>query len=399
MINWLKSLAARILGSRNPRTFTISQQWRSNNASEYSEAAIREPRKGNDLIDLVENCWAASHGLSMVANDVFTGSDPDEQGITVECDDVKIKAILDKVTDSFERDDFIRIVTRFLGYGDAFVEIAFDTKSTQPSVKDYVVLPTWEMFRVETAIGELSHFEQRKYVYEETSIQIPSWKLMHFRFNPKFLYGRSVFDSLTSTWQKLREVSEDIAIATRGTGVVPNVFTMPEWADENYKAAFKNDYQERLKVGAVTDIFLNAGMSVAKLSNGSWNPDIKAMREAYELHKQEIYVALNIPLYLAGLQIKGAAEIARAPQQNYERFIFNIQGIILDEVRKVCGLQLDLHQISRDKVKYKLRMPRYSFSGWDSLEAPEEDNMYSDSSVGRNGNAEVFVKGRNGYSN
>lgn len=375
-----QSKRSSLSGSQRPIARNLGLSIRRDSDLEIKESPIRDAAIARELIEMTTWCVEARSVLSYLARDVFSSGDGDDMGFAVSptLDDNETpvnpdtKAIILDLLRRRNGGDYVigggflkKAVRQAVGWGDSFVEISIDKEGVGRDycVSNSIYLPTWEMFRVEDDYGQLLGFEQRRRLQDPDPIQFHPLAIAHFRYEPNYLYGQSIFAQSITDWAKLKDATFDLANAMRAVGCNPTLHFLPEGSDESYKDAYKANYQNMLMDGMITDLFLLAGSDVRKISNV--NPDLKTLIDNVNFLRARI-IPSGFPSWLFnGLDNTGAKDIAGAPARAYARLRNDICSMVAESVRQVIDIELVL-RLGWDKFteigSYRLVFPKFLIS-------------------------------------
>ncbi|MDJ0579036.1 hypothetical protein [Crocosphaera sp.] len=329
---------------------------------EIEENPIREPHLAQELIKIENFSREVYDCLEIAAQDTFASTDGDDIGFTVAetIDDnetavhTDIYVIAMEVIQRKQNHEKMVIGGTLLQkalkwsliYGDAFLELAIEREGITKN--DYCVskslyLPTWEIFRCEDDHGNLEGFEQRRYLHSTSpdNIFTPP-QIVHFRHNQKYLYGKSLWLPSLGYWAKLKEATENLAVAAREAGINPTLHIFPEGYAPNQRTQYKNNYEQRKLSGELlTDIYLLSGMELKKLSSS--NPSLTGLIDTV-LQWRYHMIPSGFPIWLfPGLQPSGGAkEISRAPDRNYARKRYGWCQLLTKGIRQVIDTEIIL---------------------------------------------------------
>lgn len=259
---------------------------------------------------------------------------------------------------------FDLVIDRFLAYGDAFVVLKTDKGINR--LEDFVILPTWETFRVDDRFGKTSHFEQRRYTAQITPTEywIHPVVTVHWRYRRELTYGKSMFaeaaasvPGVPSCWENIKSATQDLASASRSVGVNPTLHIMPDCIDETYRDRYKTAYEEKKRQGVVTDFYLMNGADLRKLSNT--NPDLKAQVNTLIDHRKTLLQLSQIPLWMFGLHSEGAKDIAGQPALAWSRKVNAVRRVLALGLRQIMDLHLYLEGFNREDMIYPIVFPKF----------------------------------------
>lgn len=389
-----------LTGSQRPiaRNLGIATKQR-NYDLEINEFPLRDYALARELIEMTTYCVEARSVLSYLARDVFSSSDGDDQGFTcaetLEDNETPVDPqVREIILDLLQRRNggdyvlgggFLKKAVRWaVGYGDCFLEISIDREGISRGdycVSNSMYLPTWEMFRAEDDRGQLLGFEQRRRLQDPDSIQFHPLAVTHFRFEPEYLYGQSIFKQSLQDWTRLKDAAYDLSSAMRSVGCNPSVHIMPEGADEAYRQAYKQDYFQMEEDGIVTHLFLLYGSDVRKMSNV--NPELKTLIDNFMLWRTRI-LPPGFPIWLMpGLDTTGAKDISGQPARAYARMRNDICAMISEGAKQVIDIELVLKlgwERFLEKGKYRLQFPKFLITEHQATQGTPTDDDESNTS-------------------
>jgi hypothetical protein len=345
---------------------------------EISENPIRDYEKARELIEMCEWCPEVSKAIQEIISSALSSADGDDQGFTLKADLIDEEvykicmACLERV---LPISTVAMILERMLSYGDAFSELCLDERGGQ--VEGLMLLPTWELFRVESQ-GEVLRFDQRRRLWEESpEIGFMPAKLIHWRYRRKNLYGRSLFNESISDWGNLRRATDSLTLAVEAIGINPNVHTMPEEADNEYLNSYRDGLEARQADGIVTDLYMMPGGTIAKLANN--NPDVKALGDNVLFWRSRIIMSSGVPPYLMGLPALGAKEIAGQPALGYARHVNWARAALTEGIIQLLYTELALKGVDAVRWRGKVRVvyPRIAVN---IFQGQGQDNLAEDQS-------------------
>lgn len=369
---------------------SYSKHWRSENTAagrnydlEIHETPIRDQDgKTRELIELHEWCPEVNFAIETLVQDCLSSADGDDQGIVInekirEGEEVDAEvfsigmALIDRL---FHYCDLAIILERMLSWGDCFIELGIDIN--EMAITQLMPLPTWEMFRVEPA-GTLERFEQRRSYSGDDAIAFLPVKIAHFRYRRQNLYGRGLFGASLEDWARLREVTEDLALASREIGVNPTWHKIPADQDRRYLDAYRDNHQSQIAEGAIAHYYLMPGEEIGKV--GDANPDLRPLIESVLMWRSRIVMASGVPPYLfAGLPTTGARDISGQPALAYARRINAIRAQVTEGVKQIIDTELALKGIPKDRWKYTIGWPKVSVSQFEEAEENVAESGHSD---------------------
>lgn len=367
---------------------SYSRRWGEENTTfgrnydlEIHETPIRDQDgKARELIELHEWCPEVNFAIETLVQDCLSSADGDDQGLIInekiregeEVDADVFSIGMGAIDRLFHYGELSIILERMLSWGDAFIELGIDVD--QMAITKIMALPTWEMFRVEPN-GILERFEQRRSWSGDEAIAFIPAKIAHFRYRRKNIYGRGLFGASLEDWARLREATEDLALASREIGVNPTWHKMPRDQDHDYLNAYRNNHQLQIAEGAIAHYYLMFGEEIGKV--GDANPDLKPLIESVLMWRSRIVMASGVPPYLfAGLPTIGAKDISGQPALAYARRINAIRAQATEGIKQIIDTELYLKNIPKERWKYTIGWPKISVSQFEEAEGnvAETDN-------------------------
>lgn len=319
---------------------------------EIQEFPIRDAERARSLIEMVEWCPEIGTATGWIVDDVLSSEDGDDQGIVVSqelidhtpIDPQVYQIATDAITRIFPVSNLEVIAKRVVNWGDAFASLALDTSKNQ--VSGLMLLPTWEMFRVESQ-GELLGFQQRRRISDEDPDYtfIPA-EVVHWRYRRENLYGRSLYYESIEDWERLKRSTDALALACDAVGVNPNNHIMPEGTTPEQLQDYQSRHEQRLADGLITDYYLMPGQDIRKLS--AVNPDLQALADTVLFWRKRIVMKSRVPPYLLGLPAEGARDISGQPAMAYARFINRVRMSLSEGILQVLFTDLWLKGINPD---------------------------------------------------
>ena len=384
-----------IQGSRRPAVMALSARGRKHHHDlEVQDYPIRDREVAIELIDLWNYSYVARHTLSYAARDVFSNPDGSDQGWkvskyldqeeTVEIDS-EVYAVINNLATRRNGANYVLggsllkpAIREFLGFGDSFWELGIEREAGTNlyGIQRTMKLPPWEMFRVEDLHGVLLRFEQRRTLLgiKPYAMFVPP-KIIHFRYEPRNLYGTSIFkQSLESRADRL-EVRKDMGRAARAASVAMKKHHFPEGWDIDQRRQYRSDYEALLAEGAITDMFLHDGLDIDEIPSRSAGMNMLINQDRYLKYEE---VPPGFPVWLfPGLYEKGAREIAGKPAEAYLRMRNDWCGILSEGIRWACDVELVLKlgiERYRQLKKQTPELYRIVFPAW-SLEEAKKENV------------------------
>jgi hypothetical protein len=243
-------------------------------------------------------------------------------------------------------DTLQRAAVEALSYGDSFVQLGIYKEGIGKN--DWAVMKTQYMPVFSTFVeadedGSVAAYRIQKSLYpSDDDIVIHPLKMLQFRYGESGLYGRPPTFQQIPSWKKVKEAAADIEQASRDVGVAPWLHTMPPETDESYKEAYRQEYQEMLNEGIVTNLFLMSGADVRKAAATT---GVLADMISYWLQLRYQMVLPGVPLFFfpgLGLKESSGKDIANQPALAYARQIANLRSMIGEQVRWAISVEIVL---------------------------------------------------------
>lgn len=346
-----------------------------------------------NLIEMVNYCPEVAAATDYFKSDILSSQDGDDIGCSIdpqmengETLDPKVKEILDVALNRlFPVTNLEMIIDRIINYGDCFAERIFDNPKKPTAVQDIMILPTWEMFRVEKQ-GILLGFEQRRYISDSEAIFFNPVKITHWRRRRINLYGRSQYLESVGDWGKLREATANLANACNSVGVNPNVHKLPPGCTDKQRDEYKAKIEDKEKDGIITNFFLLDGGDISKLSTSS--PDLKALVDTVLMWRSRIVMKTQVPPYLLMpvTATSGTRELSGQPALVMSRVVNTTRACLTSGIKETLNLELVLNGISPKDYPYKVVWPQLVVNIYQGQEvevgegSPETDTEPSENS-------------------
>jgi hypothetical protein len=339
--------------------------------------AVRDSARANQLHEMRELSSEVGTAINMLCDDAlshYTGDTGLSIGEYVDADDkVSIDPATKEIVNRFiyqnaPTNEIRCWMDEYLSTGDCFIEIIFDRATTR--IENFLVLPTWEMFRIEDNSGRLVGYQQRRHL-SDTSREFHPLQIIHCRYQRKKLYGRALFDELRADWSGLKSAEDDWARACREVGLNPLVHYMPPCADEDYRRKYIAIHKARMQIGSINHYYLD---NEAKIENASTlPPSLKELSDRVDKKRRKFFQRARIPPWLAGFESSGAKEIAGLPGESFSRHINAIRQVLSDGLGYAIELELALNGITGDQARFRLKYPEIIV------------NPYATQSIGKSG--------------
>lgn len=345
--------------SNSPRSFQIDDS---------NELPTRNAAIANQLIDLVSNCPEVATALEVICAYALSSSTGDEMGFTVtETEDDSqpetVAIARDLVARTLSLSGCWQAIWRSLAWGDAFAMLDIDTRAMQ--ISRVLLLPTWQTFRIEDIYGNMERFEQRMGMNQV--VQMHPLLVVHWRYNRRYLYGRSLFREALSEWAALCESDVDVRRASREATINPNIHTMPPGSTEEYKGRYRDDFKYERQKGIIPDIFLMHGGTVSKPSGAPTNLPMDGLIKNFNLRRLRIAMRSRVPLYLLGIDTSYAREIATQPMLAFLIFVGSVRQLFSEGLRQIINTELALKGIPPERWLYEIRYPTISANPYATL--------------------------------
>lgn len=326
---------------------------------EIVEVPVRDPARSRLLVEMHEHCPELGLATETIVQDALSSADGDDQGFAISktySDETPVNsevfAVLDAARERLYPRSILEMVgDRLLSFGDAFANHDVDLSNKQ--INSLIVLPTWELFRVEEH-GVLNRFEQRRSLHGSQPVALHPILISHFRYRRVNLYGRSLYEESKEDWIKLKNATEDLAAASRAIGYNPTVHVMPTGYTEEQLEFYERAHEERLKKGLISHYYTLAGGDLKKLANSS--PDLKALIENVLMWRTRIAMKTHLPFHLFGIQTGTAREISQQPALAYARFINGFRAALTEGITQTFRLELALKGIDPNDPRNRFRL-------------------------------------------
>lgn len=393
-------------GSQRPLAMYGTASIRRRYDLEIEENPIRDPAKAREYIEVLQYCYEARHTLSIAADDCYASSDGDDRGFSLSDTlndnttpiNPRVKEIAeDLISRKQDHENYVIGSDRFkkalrwaLGYGDCFVEMAIEREGISASPeKDYGIsrtlyLPTWEMFRKENDQGYLEQFEQRKYLsHSDPDYTFNPAKIIHFRHEPKFLYGESIFAQSLRHWGKLKEAGENLADAARDLGINPNVHEFGENMTEAQVQLYKRDIEQKRLTGIITDYYLMPGMKLTKMANQ--NPTLTPLIENLLQWRYHMIPPGFPTFFYPGLMSEaGTKDLSKEPAKRYARMRYGWCQLVTKGIKQAIDTEIILREgydwwRTNALNKYRIIWPAWIIDGMEGeMNRPGTDDLEPD---------------------
>lgn len=373
------------IGTQRPRA-VVSLGVRNLNL-EIPEWPIRDRHVALELIEMVHNQPEVKQALSVSTREIFSSEDGDDQaGVQVSefLDIAKTerlnpelhKAASECLARVFPLETLHHIARPLLGYGDRFASLVIEG-GRSPGVNRLLLLPTWEMFRVETDSGELLGFEQRRDLDDRAPIRFHPGMIVHWRYDRRGLYGQSQFSASLPDWREYKRALIDKAMARREIGVNPTLYEF----DDTYGQQSIDAWQQANEAGyrhsdaPITRLYLPAGIKASKLNNS--DPDLGAITADLESERMAFIRASEQPIwYFAGADSTGARDISGQPALAHSRLVNHRRQSIGVGIKQVLITDLVLKfgvGVLAEVSRLRLDWPQFHVRPQDTADAQTQE--------------------------
>jgi hypothetical protein len=349
-----------------PESFFTSLQYVDYSSIDDEEFPTRNTDYANNLIRLIDTTPELGTALETICTYALSSGTGDEMGFAVVEDENNpqpevVALARDLITRSFDIFGYWQVLWRMVAWGDAFIYLDIDTK--QMRIESARLLPTWQVHAIPDDDGSLHHYEQR-FPGLGDAVIIPPVNLIQLSYNRRYLYGRSIFHECVKGGEDraMADANFDLKEASRTVGVQPNIHTMPQGVDENYKRAYKEDHEARRKKGLIPDIYLLNG---ARISTPEGMPSINplgGLMDHFNMRLKRIAVRSRVPLYLLGIETRYAREIATQPAIAFVVFVGTIRQFLSSGLRQLVNTELALKGIPPERWAYRFVFPQISLN-------------------------------------
>lgn len=387
MWRWMSSWSNTPIQGSQRRTINYysaddTTLWGRNYDLEIPEQIVR----GNDcctrareLVYIKHHCAIVGLAVDILTDAIMSSADGDDQGFAIADtlnDNItpvnpQVKEILDNlIYKVLSKGSLDQIPLNFLMYGDAFLSLGISKKY---QIERVLVLPTWEMFRIEDNQGQLLGFQQRSNLVDSLPLDFSPYNCVHWRYRKDVLYGRSLFHECIDDALQLIDAKKNLGNAATITATNPRVHELSCDATEDEVAAYKQGYQNRLAKGPIFDYFLRSGENIRPFSTTP--PNIDALLKYKNDLLKDIGNRSRIPPWLLGLETVGAREIAGEPSKFFALFVNRLRAIFSMGLRHIFDLQLYFSNIPEDQRQYRIIFPKFYINPIMLANQPESEEM------------------------
>jgi hypothetical protein len=256
------------------------------------------------------------------------------------------------------------VVWRLLAYGDCFGNLALADRPNK-GVANLILLPTWEIFRIQDDRGFLIGFEQRRELDDRNPLAIYPGLVVHWRNGCFGLYGRSQFQECLSDWREYKRTLSDLSRIAHEHAINPMVFEFDASMGQAAIDAFKHETDEAYRSGDVIPrLYLPSAVKVTRTITRDAGIDqyLSNLRE-----RRMVFVrGSGLPSWMfPGLDaIGGAKDISGQPALAYSRQINRLRQIVAEGIKQVLMTDLALRfGLEDDRVQQyrqlRLRWPEF----------------------------------------
>lgn len=319
-------------------------------------------QNSRDLVEIADWSYESSNSVGFMARDAFqqidgrvnswTVADTLADGTKVHPDVLAIGREIEQRRDGKDLvlggDTLQQAAIEALSYGDSFVQLGIYREGVGKN--DWAVcrsryMPTFSTFIDVDDDGSIQSYRiQDKMFPSVDDVVIHPLKMLQFKIGKSGAgyYGKPPTFQQIPQWRKVKDCAADIEQASRDTGVAPWLHVMPEGADESYKEAYRQEYQEMLNEGIVTNLFL---MPSADVKKAAANSGALSNLLDYWLQLRYQMVLPGVPLWFfpgLGLKESSGKDIANQPALAYARQIASLRSMIGEQVRWAISVEIVL---------------------------------------------------------
>ena len=294
-------------------------------------------------------------------------------------------------------------VRHMCGLGDAFMELSIERDGSGYAIARSIYLPSLSIFVDEDEHGGIQHYRQQIRVNPGNDDIVWSGvdqaRILHFKSPNTGRYGLVPGLSQIDVWTDIKEAMADLADAARGASILPNIHTMPPDKGENYKNAYREDYESRQREGIIMDLFLSHGGKIEKLAAAT--PTLKPLLDNFlQLRYRMMYP--GVPVFLIpglGLEQGASKELGSAPALAYGKLINTIRSYLAKQIIWAIGLEVVLNRgydyWLTQRPKVELEWPKFITQEMPGLNpSPRDEEVAQETFVHVNGStAKTLIKG------
>ena len=340
---------------------------------DLDEIPFRDPRYARELMNFVDHNPEVDTAQEIFSDYALGSEIGDERGFAITENEFHPFPRTVAIAQELQRRilysvDFQMVVDRFMRYGDCFGNIAIDFDKMQ--ITGFQLLPTWQTFRVEAgdivglnqmvqdgklSSGELIRFEQWRRMSDTDPIILHPMNVVHWRYRQKNKYGRSHYRVAIEDGGRLDRAIEVLEAVSSEIGYNPTVHVMPSGTDNIYKQQYKAEFQERLKLGPVTHIFLEQGAGISRV--GQLPANETSLRDNVELWRSRIGMISRIPPWLLG-ERRGLRDLGAQPALSFSIAVGSVRICLAKGLKQLINTELALQGIPKNEWQYNIQFPK-----------------------------------------
>ncbi len=339
-------------GTIRPRAI-IERRAQRELSLEIPEVPIRDRGRAIQLIEMCAHQPEVGTALRIAVRDIFSSEDgddaaavrvspwlDDEQSVPLDRD--LYEAANESLNRLFRTELLHAIAWRLLAYGDCFGNLAL-ADGRGKGVASLILLPTWEVFRVEDNKGFLICFEQRRELDDRQPLSIYPGLVIHWRNGCHGLYGRSQFSECLPDWREYKQTLADLSRISHEHAVNPTVFEFDASMGQAAIDAFRHETDEAYRSGEIIPrLYLPSAVKVTRMVTGDASIEqyLSSLRE-----KRMVFVrASEMPVWMfPGLDSAGGAQdISGQPALAYSRLVNHRRQILAEGIKQVLVTDLAL---------------------------------------------------------
>ena len=340
---------------------------------DLDEIPFRDPRYARELMNFVDHNPEVDTAQEIFSDYALGSEIGDERGFAITENEFHPFPRTVAIAQELQRRilysvDFQMVVDRFMRYGDCFGNIAIDFDKMQ--ITGFQLLPTWQTFRVEAgdivglnqmvqdgklSSGELIRFEQWRRMNDADPIILHPMNVVHWRYRQKNKYGRSHYRVAIEDGGRLDRAIEVLEAVSSEIGYNPTVHVMPSGTDNIYKQQYKAEFQERLKLGPVTHIFLEQGAGISRV--GQLPANETSLRDNVELWRSRIGMISRIPPWLLG-ERRGLRDLGAQPALSFSIAVGSVRICLAKGLKQLINTELALQGIPKNEWQYNIQFPK-----------------------------------------
>lgn len=234
------------------------------------------------------------------------------------------------------------------GLGDSFIELGIERDGAGYSIAKSMYLPTMSMFVDEDDYGGIGQYRQQVGLSPGAGDIVWSGvdqaRILHFKSPNTGRYGIVSGLPQIDVWIDIKEASADLADAARGASVLPTIHTMPPGKTDNYKNAYRDEYESRQRDGIILDLFVLHDAKVDKLAAAT--PTLKPLMDNYiQLCYRMIFPGVPIFLFPGlGLEQGASKTLDGGPALAYGKYINTIRSYLAKQIIWAIGIEVTLNK-------------------------------------------------------